>query len=88
MSYNKLKDCWTGLVVYNLSGKKTGNTRQTVENYVPPVTMPFSEWQKYVGSGANVLLGSGGVISSGTVNTGFGGGGAVYKGHVRQGYMI
>tara|TARA_B110000908_G_C10149050_1_gene400453 strand:+ start:375 stop:644 length:270 start_codon:yes stop_codon:yes gene_type:complete len=83
MSYAKAKDCWVGLETYNLSGRKTKNTR---EEYVPPVTMPFNEWQQYVASGNNVLLGSGGVIPSGTVQTAFGGRGAVFRGHVRQGF--
>jgi hypothetical protein len=83
MSYSKSKDCWGGLENYNLSGKKNS---KVIENYVPPVTMSLGQWQQYVASGKNVLLGSGGVIPSGTVQTPFGGGGAVYRGSVRQGY--
>jgi hypothetical protein len=80
MSYCKLKDFWTGLSKYNLSGKKVKET------YVPPVTISLPAWQKYVASGNNVLLGSGGVIPGGTMQMPFGGGSAVYKGHVRQGW--
>jgi hypothetical protein len=83
MSYSKAKDCWVGIEKYNLVGKKTS---KVIESYVPPVTMPFGQWQQYVASGNNVLLGSGGVIPSGTVQTPFGGGGAVYSGTIRQGY--
>ena len=80
MSYCRSKNCWSGLERYNLSGKKS------IEEYTPPVTMSFPAWQKYVASGKNVLLGSGGVISGGTLQTPFGGGGSVYRGHVRQGW--
>lgn len=79
MSYCKVKNCWSGLKNYDLSGK-------IVEEYVPPVTLSLSEWRKYIATGNNVLLGSGGVIPGGTIQTPFGGGGAVYKGHVRQGW--
>ena len=85
MSYCSAKDCWAGLAQYNLSGKKS-ISRILLENYVPPVTLSLPEWQQYVASGKNVLLGSGGVIPGGTMQTPFGGGGAVYRGHVRQGY--
>lgn len=86
MSYARAKDCWNGLQTYNLSGKKS--CVNIVEDYTPPVTMPLWQWQEYVSAGNNVLLGSGGVIPSGTVQTPFGGGGAVYQGHVRQGYNV
>ena len=79
MEYKKLKDTWSGIVQYNLTGKIT-------ENYSGPVTLSLPEWQQYVASGKNVLYGSGGVIPGGTVQTPFGGGGAVYSGQVRQGY--
>jgi hypothetical protein len=82
MSYCKLKDCWVGLSNYNLAGKKN----EVLEEYVPPVTLSWPEWQQYVASGNNVLLGSGGVIPNGTVQTVGGLSGAVYSGHVRQGY--
>lgn len=48
--------------------------------------MSMPEWRQYVSSGRNTLYGSGGVIPSGTLQTGFGGSGAVYRGHVRQGW--
>ena len=83
MSYCKEYDCWSGLKKYDLNGIKD---KHIVEKYTPKVTMPYSEWIDYVGSGKNVILGSGGVIPSGTVNTAGGMGGAVYRGHVRQGY--
>jgi hypothetical protein len=83
MSYSKAKDCWSGLDNYNLSGKM--NKDVTNENYVPPVTLSLPEWRNYIASGNNVLLGSGGVIPGGIVSTPFGGG-AVYRGRVRQGY--
>ena len=82
-NYSNAKNCWAGLERYNLSGRKHNNI---IENYVPPVTMSLNNWQQYVASGNNVLLGSGGVIPGGTMQTSFGGGGAVYKGYVRQGY--
>lgn len=87
MSYCKSKDCWAGLSNYDLSGvKNVKNINETYETYVAPVTMSLPAWQQYVASGNNVLLGSGGVIPGGTMQIPFGGGGAVYKGHVRQGW--
>jgi hypothetical protein len=83
MSYCKAKDCWAGVEHYNLSGTKRKEIKET---YVAPVTMSLPAWQQYVASGNNVLLGSGGIIPSGTVQMPFGGGSAVYKGHVRQGW--
>ena len=56
------------------------------ENYAGPVTLSLPEWQEYVASGANTLEGSGGVIPGGTVQTAGGNSGAVYSGHVFQGY--
>jgi hypothetical protein len=84
MSYCKLKNIWTGLSKYDLSGRK--NMENIKETYTPPVTLSLPEWQQYVASGNNVLLGSGGVIPGGTKQMPFGGGGVVYKGHMRQGY--
>lgn len=83
--YCKAKDVWTGLQPYNTVGPKN-NIKTVTEEYTPPVTLSLPAWQEYISSGNNVLLGSGGVISGSTVQTPFGGGGAVYKGHVRQGY--
>lgn len=56
------------------------------ENYAGPVTLSLPEWKNYVSSGNSTLLGAGGVIPGGTVQTPFGGNGTVYSGHVRQGY--
>ena len=78
-SYKTVKNTWRGLFPYNLNGAK-------IEPYTPPVTISPTEWQQYIGSGYNVLYGSGGVIPRGTVNTGWNTGGAVYAGQVRQGY--
>lgn len=83
MSYSYAKDCWLGFQQYNLSGLKAN---RYTEPYVAPVTLPYDQWIRYVSRGDNVLLGSGGVISGGTVQTPFGGSRAVYKGYVRQGY--
>ena len=47
--------------------------------------MSLPEWNEYVASGKNILLGSGGVIPSGRLESGWTGQ-AVYSGHVRQGY--
>ena len=55
------------------------------EDYESKITMPLDEWQKFVARGGNSML-SGGIIPSGTVQTPGGNSGAVYKGHVRQGY--
>lgn len=83
MSYCKSFDCWSGLKEYDLNGIKH---KYVFEKYIPRVTMPYSEWGSYVGSGKNVILGSGGVTPSGTVNTTGGLGEVVYRSHVRQGY--
>ena len=64
MSYCKSCDCWSGLKEYDLNGIKH---KYVFEKYTPRVTMPYSEWVNYVGSGKNVILGSGGVIPSGAV---------------------
>lgn len=79
MEYKKLKDTWSGLQPYNLSGK-------TKENYSGPVTLSLPEWKEYVASGKNILYGSGGIIPGGTIQTAGGNSGAVYSGLVRQGY--
>lgn len=79
--YCKAKDCWTGLRYYDLNGEKHKIIK---EKYTPRVTMSYSDWIKYVGRGDNVLLESGGVIPSGTVQTSGGLRGSVYRGHVRQ----
>lgn len=76
MSYSKLKDTWSGYVRY----------KNIQENYTPRITMPFPQWQQYISSGKNTLYGDA-IIPSGTEQTGFGKSGAVYRGHVRQGYM-
>lgn len=83
MSYSKAQDCWSGLKDYDLNGQKQTTIK---EEYTPRVTMPYSEWVQYVGRGDNVLLGSGSVIPSGTVQTAGGLSGAVYRGQVRQGW--
>ena len=82
MSYCKSKNCWTGLKKYNLNGCKN----KPVEEYAPRVTLSLPQWQQYVASGNNVLLGSGGVIPGGTTLIPFDGNGSVYSGHVRQGW--
>lgn len=79
MDYKKLKNTWSGIRPYNLNGRAN-------EAYAPAVTMSLPAWQRYVASGNNTLLGSGGVIPGGTVQTAGGMSGAVYAGHVRQGY--
>ena len=76
-TYKKLDNCWLGLKKYNLNGN------DILEDY-NPITMPLNEWQEYVASGQNTLQLSGGVIPSGTEQTGFGNSGAVFKGNVRQ----
>ena len=82
MEYALNKNIWRGLVPYNLNGK----TRPMKEMYGGPVTLSLPEWKEYVASGKNTLEGSGGVIPGGTMQTAFGGGGAVFAGTVRQGY--
>lgn len=59
MEYKKLKDTWTGMKPFNLSGKSK-------EEYAGPVTLSLSQWRDYVASGKNVLYGSGGIIPNGT----------------------
>ena len=81
MSYKKSKDCWVGLIRYNLNGENV-----IEEKYTPRVTMSYVDWIKYVGRGDNVILGSGGVIPSGTSQTTGGNSGTVYNGYVRQGW--
>jgi hypothetical protein len=60
------------------------NTWIVSEEYAPKITMSLPEWRKYSASGMKVIEQAGGVIPSGTIQTGFGGSGAVYKGNVRQ----
>ena len=72
-NYKKLKNTWTLKSFY-------------IEGYAGPVTLSLPEWQQYVASGLNTLYGEGGVIPGGTMQKGFGQSGAVYSGHVRQGY--
>lgn len=81
MEYKKLKDTWSGLTPYNLTG---GYVK---EKYSGPVTLSLPQWQNYVSNGKNVLYGSGGVIPGGTIRTPGGSSGAVYAGRVRQGYQ-
>ena len=64
--------------------KQLRDTWTVQEEYAPKITMSMPEWRQYVSSGMNVLEGSGGVIPSGTIQTGYGGSGAVYRGTVRQ----
>jgi hypothetical protein len=75
MSYSKLKDTWIGMVRY----------KNFTENYTPRITIPYPQWQRYISEGNNTLYGDA-IIPGGTMQTGFGQSGAVYKGHVRQGY--
>lgn len=72
-TYKRLKETW------ELQNKPT------VEDFAPKITMPYSQWINYISSGQHIV-GADAIIPSGTVNTGYGGGGAVYKGHVRQGW--
>ena len=84
MNYKLLKNTWIELKSCDICCKNT-TTNKTIERYEPPVTLSLPEWQQYVTSGNNILLGSGGVIPGGTQ----GGNllsGSVYRGHVRQGY--
>lgn len=79
MNYARLKNTWNGSVSYGHQTKKT-----IKECYTPPVTMSYQDWIKYISTGNNILLGSGGIISSGTMQTAGGQSGAVYKGKVKQ----
>ena len=83
MVYSKLKDTWTLFGNY----KKCSKECYYRENYAPKITMPFQDWQQYVASGNNTLLGDA-IIPNGTEQIPFSQNGAVYKGHVRQGYMM
>ena len=78
--YKMSQNTWLGLSPYNLNGTSSK------EMYGGPVTLSLPQWHDYVSSGVNTLLGSGGVIPGGTMNTPGGESGAVYKGHVRQGW--
>lgn len=55
------------------------NSSNNLKKYFeyPPVTLSLPEWQQYVASGNNTLLGSGGVIPGGTMQTVGGNSGAV-----------
>ena len=87
MEYKKLKDTWSGILPYNINGKNNGKINGRIkENYSGPVALSLPQWQDYVASGKNVLYGSGGVIPGGVEQTAGGLSGAVYAGHVRQGY--
>ena len=65
--------------------KNTWQDTKTKEKYESKITMTLPEWQEFVASGGNSML-AGGVIPGGTVQTPGGNSGAVFKGHVRQGY--
>ncbi len=59
----------------------TGNTGNTgiKESYGGPVTLSLPEWRRYRSTGMGNILSAGGIIPGNTY------GGAVYRGHVRQG---
>ena len=73
------------LVYLQKKGEEKYGDPSRGDSYEAPVTISLPEWQDYVASGKNVLLGSGGVIPGGTIDLGWGADGAVYKGQVRQG---
>ena len=73
------------IISINIKQKNKLSTSSKNERYTPPVTMPLADWQNYVASGMNTLLGSGGVIPGPTLNAGWNTSSAVYGGHVRQG---
>ena len=77
MNYTTLKNTWNGSVSYGYQPKKI-----IKECYTPRVTMTYRDWIRYISTGNNILLGSGGVIPSGTIQTAGGQSGAVYKGQV------
>jgi hypothetical protein len=80
--YSKLKNTWkTKNQKYSLNCKNS-----YIEEYAPPVTMSLRKWRNYVADGKNTLYGDA-IIPSGTIQSGFGRGGSVYAGHVRQGYQ-
>lgn len=83
--YCNAKDVWTGLQPYNTVGPKSLAKRVIKEEYTPLVTLSLHEWRDYISSGNHIILGSGGVIPGGRIQTAFGGKGPL-KGHVRQGY--
>lgn len=68
----------------DINHKKLRDTWRIHEEYAPKITMSMPAWRQYMSSGMKVIEQSGGVIPSGTIQTGFGGSGAVYKGTVRQ----
>jgi len=77
---------YAGLCSRYALDRRESTKGRLLELYVPPVTLSYPQWVQYVSSGKNVLYGSGGVIPGGTIQTAFGGSGAVYRGNVRQGY--
>jgi hypothetical protein len=72
MNYSQLKDTWSCPF------------KRSLEEYEAPVTLSLPEWRDYVASGKNTLY-AGAIIPGGTEQVPWGGGGAVYSGHVRQG---
>lgn len=77
MNYKTLKNTWNGNVSYGYQTDKI-----IKECYTPPITMSYRDWIRYISTGNNILLGSGGVIPSGTLQTAGGQSGSVYKGKV------
>lgn len=78
MDYKKLSDCWNGIGVYNLNG----DNKMFREDYdYNPVTMPYSQYIKYLESGWNAFDATGGV-ATGQVFPG-----GVIDGPVRQNFQ-
>ena len=77
MNYSQLKDTW-------LCPCNKVRIPAPFEEYEAPVTLSLPEWRDYVASGKNTLY-AGAIIPGGTEQVPWGGGGAVYSGHVRQG---
>ena len=77
-SYVKSKHAWNGL-----RSNYVCERSQIVENFAPCVTLPMGDWMRWI-SDNPVARGS--VIPGGTMDTVGGMCGAVYTGHVRQGY--
>ena len=73
-------------IVNNFVNYTDVSKAESVENYESKITMPFDQWQEFVAKGGNTMYLPGGIIPSGTEQTAGGNSGAVYKGHVRQGY--
>ena len=61
-----------------LAFQGSGNTG-IKESYGGPVTLSLPEWRRYKSTGMGNILSAGGIIPGNTY------GGAVYRGHVRQG---